>query len=263
MLSDDTFAKWCQEQAVSEKTEKLLVHIRSSPPSRLVQSSAGNMSGRYPSKTMGCTIQFESHRNELPFIYELDHDPEVLEFYDQPGRIKLVYQGKNRRVGVLHTPDFFVIRFDEAGWVECKMEDRLFQLAEQMPHRYHRNRDGTWSCPPGEAYAESYGLFYRIRSSREINWTYFRNLRFLQEYLCGPRLDIPIDVVTEISTKVMRNPGIKLLDLLQSLHAGSADDVYFLIATDKLYVDLHHALLPEPERVQVFPDEGTASGKKK
>lgn len=75
---------------------------------------------------MACTIQFESHRGELAFIYQLEHDPAVLEFYDQPGAIKLSYPGKDgkRRVTTWHTPDFFVIREDRAGWTECKMEER-------------------------------------------------------------------------------------------------------------------------------------------
>jgi hypothetical protein len=33
---------------------------------------------------MGVTIQFESHRVELAFIYQLEHDSSVLEYYDQP-----------------------------------------------------------------------------------------------------------------------------------------------------------------------------------
>lgn len=46
---------------------------------------------------MGATIQFESHRVELPIIYEFEYDEEVLEFYDQPSPIKLDYQRKNWR----------------------------------------------------------------------------------------------------------------------------------------------------------------------
>jgi putative transposase len=81
---------------------------------------------------MGCTIQFESHRGELAAIYQFEHDPAVLAFYDQPGAIKLVSPSKKgRQIGVLHTPDFFVIREDGCGWIECKMEDHLVQLAEQ------------------------------------------------------------------------------------------------------------------------------------
>ena len=71
---------------------------------------------------MGVTIQFESHRMELAMIYEMEYDADVLEYYDQPPAIKLNYRSAaGRRLGVMSTPDFFVIRADTAGWEECKM----------------------------------------------------------------------------------------------------------------------------------------------
>src|SRR2546428_4977257 len=82
------------------------------------------------------------------------------------GAIKLVYPSKTgRQIGVLHTPDFFVIREKSCGWIECKMEDQLVELAEHMPYRYEHTPDGLWQCPPGEAYAKAFGFFYRIQSS--------------------------------------------------------------------------------------------------
>ena len=36
--------------------------------------------------------------------------------------------------------------------------------------------DGKWYCPPGEDFARQFGLYYRLRSSAEINWVYQRNL---------------------------------------------------------------------------------------
>ena len=49
-------------------------------------------------------------------VYEYEHDQQVLEFYDQPPAIKLIYQAKNgRQVGVWHTPDYFVLRADGIG----------------------------------------------------------------------------------------------------------------------------------------------------
>jgi putative transposase len=38
---------------------------------------------------MGLTIQFQSHGVELPLVYEMEHDPGVLEYYDQPPSIPL------------------------------------------------------------------------------------------------------------------------------------------------------------------------------
>ncbi len=74
---------------------------------------AGNVSVRYPSRKMGVTIRAESHRVELAGLYEYEHDQQVLEFYDQPAAIKLVYQAKNgHQVSIWHTPDYFVLRTD-------------------------------------------------------------------------------------------------------------------------------------------------------
>ena len=89
MLSPEAFEQWCWRLGLSDEAKAVITHIRTSPPARHVQRSAGNMSGTYPSLTMDCGIQFESHRDELPFAYLIDHDPNVLEFYDQPaGEIK-------------------------------------------------------------------------------------------------------------------------------------------------------------------------------
>jgi putative transposase len=72
------------------------------------------------------------------------------------------------------------------GWIACKMEEQLVQLAEQMPRRYQHGLDGTWVCPPGSAYANLLGFFYRIQSSAQIDWVYQRNLCFLEDYLRSP-----------------------------------------------------------------------------
>lgn len=111
MFEPDQFCHWCQRLRFTERAEQVIQQIRSAPPARRVRSGRGNVSGRYPSRKMGVTIQFESHKNELARIQELEHDPDVIEFYDQPPPIKIAYPsaaGKN--LGVLHTPDFFVLR---------------------------------------------------------------------------------------------------------------------------------------------------------
>jgi putative transposase len=260
MLNEEAFEVWCLQHHLSEQAKIVVQRIRSSPPSRLVRGAAGNVSGRYPSKKMGCTIQFESHRGELAFIYQMEHDAAVLEFYDQPESIKLIYTGKTGKpVGIFHTPDFFVLRSDGAGWVECKMEEQLPQLADRMPHRYVRNVDRSWSCPPGEAYAGPFGLFYRIQSSAEIDWVYQRNLRFLEDYLRFSRPSIEPGVATAIRARVMSKPALTLLELLEGLQAGTSDDVYALIATEQLYVDLSHTPLADPQHVQVFVDREQAT----
>jgi putative transposase len=53
MLSEDEFEVWCFQHALSEQAKTVIRQIRSSPPSRLVRSAAGNVSGRYPSRENG------------------------------------------------------------------------------------------------------------------------------------------------------------------------------------------------------------------
>ena len=260
-LSKEGFEQWCRRLGLSDQAKVVITPIRTLPPARHVQNSAGNVSGTYPSLKMECAIQFESHRNELPFVYLIDHDPDVVEFYDQPaGEIKLKYRNQDdtRNVTARHTPDFFVVREDGAGWVECKMEDDLVRLAKEKPFRYQQHLDGSWFCPPGEAYAAQFGLTYRLFSSGEIDRTYIQNLRFLGDYLRGSPPPVSPDVALAICTVVMSQPGIRLLNLIKTLHRGKADDIYQLILTHQLYVDLLAVRLTDYGHVQVFLDQAQA-----
>jgi len=111
---------------------------------------------------MRVTIPFES-QIELGAISLMEYDAGVVEFYDQPApAFKLSYQTRSGgQAAPFHTPDFFVLRTDQAGWEEWKPEDQLRKLAEKRPFRYQQ-RDGQWVCPPGAAYAARFGLSYRV-----------------------------------------------------------------------------------------------------
>ena len=139
----------------------------------------------------------------------------VVEYWDQPPPIKLTYRTPaGRAIGVLHTPDFFVLRTDAAGWEEWKLEDDLRRLAERQPQRYCRTAEGRWRCPPGEAYAQAYGLSYQLRSSAEINWVFQRNMLFLEDYLRAEPAAIPPAVEETIRRVVAAQPGITLQAVL-------------------------------------------------
>lgn len=71
MLSPGDLASWYERLNIPDPTRSVINHIRSSGPARRVGSGYQNVSGRYPSKKMGVTIQFESHRVELAAIYDL------------------------------------------------------------------------------------------------------------------------------------------------------------------------------------------------
>jgi hypothetical protein len=58
---------------------------------------------------------------------------------------------------------------------------------------------------------------------------------------------------------VKDRPGVQLAALLDTLGEAHADDLYTLIASGRIYVDLHAAALAGPQQVQLFPDQETAS----
>ena len=89
MLTNTEFNTWCGKFSLVDEALALIQRIRHSQPTRLGNGLKGNVIGRYPSRKMGVTIQFDSHKNELAFIHEYDSEcevpeEEVLEFYDQP-----------------------------------------------------------------------------------------------------------------------------------------------------------------------------------
>jgi len=240
MLSPEAFAAWCERTEVSVQARSLIDRIRSSSPARRVGGGRSNVSGRYPSRKMGVTIQFESHRVELAGIYEMEHDPDVLEFFDQPITIKLDYESLGgRRVGVMHTPDFFVIRTRNAGWEEWKTEDELLRLAERCPNRYVLSEDGHWRCPPGETQAKIFELYYRVRSSRGINWVYQRNIQYLEDYLRFDSEQLRAGVRETVIALVSTNPGIRLSELFTAtMEQANRDEIHTLIALGEIHIDL-------------------------
>ena len=70
MLSEQDFAAWAKQIGLSDEALSVVAHIRRSNPVRRVGGGQTNVTGRYPSRKMGVTIQFESHRVELPTVYE-------------------------------------------------------------------------------------------------------------------------------------------------------------------------------------------------
>src|SRR5437763_3305473 len=155
MLTTEGFQAWCHHHQLPQETEELIASIRSSTPVRKVRGRASNVAGRYPSPKMQRSIQFESQHVELWAIYAMERDEQVLEYYDQPMRLPLRYRATSgHHTTQWHTPDFFVLRTTGGAFEEWKPVYALEALAVSLPHRYQRAGDGTWHCPPGEAWAQ-------------------------------------------------------------------------------------------------------------
>ncbi|WP_100012867.1 TnsA endonuclease N-terminal domain-containing protein [Lentibacillus sediminis] len=257
MLSEVEFLSWCEKNNISKDTQDYInKNIRFSQPARSVGGSGRSPSGKYPSKKMGVFIQWESKKVEGPAVLMMENDDTVLEFYDQPNRIKLNYvNNKGKNCGTLYTPDFFVIREDNAGWVEWKDENDLLILSKKQPWKYIKDDHGKWRCPPGEKFAKKLGLEFQVCINSSINWNLHRNFVFLDDYLRREKsLKLNLSILDEIRQVIFQNPGLSLKQLID--HSNDyfycADDVYASIVNHDIYVDLNEKSLADADSVKVF-----------
>jgi len=258
-MTPEAFHTWSQRLHLSSETEVLIASIRSSRPVRRVSGRAGNVTGRYPSPKMGVSIQFESDHVEFWAIYGMERDEDVLEFYDQASRIPLSYRAKSgRRTTQWHTPDFFVLRRESAGWEEWKQEHALDPLAKTQPARYQLAGTGQWHCPPGEAYAEQFGLTYRLRSSAEFHPLAIQNLKFLQDFWAHEVPPNPEQEALALA-HIQTHPGISLSELLATYPDLPVDVIWVLLSTRRAFTDLAATLLMRHDHVILFAEEWQVS----
>ncbi|MBW4558807.1 MAG: hypothetical protein KME59_23385, partial [Trichormus sp. ATA11-4-KO1] len=168
--------------------------------------------------------------------------------------IELNYISKsNRQVRTSHTPDFFVIEVNWVGWEEFKPISELIKKAQQQPNRYVQNEAGNWLCPPGEEYAQKYGLNYRLRTDIEQNVIRLRNYQWLEPYFQDEELDKNQSNNQRIVSIVKGSPGITCSELLLAITVISPDEINSLIAQEKLFINFNTAPLAEPDLVHIFP----------
>ncbi len=242
-----------------QKTQELLISIRSSPPSRTPGAHHGNMPVWYPSKKMQCIIKAESAKVEFAFLLAAEHDDAILEIWDQPPSIPLEYLDKHDRLQrPMHTADYFIFGREECGWIECKPTEELLRLEKTRPNRFVRDEQGVWHCPPGETFAATYGLTYRVWSSDQINWIAQDNAIYLEDYYqYAEQLHVPEQTLAVLFQLVDEQPGIMLTDLREAAEGIPADLINIAIARHNLYVDLGRYRLSEPAHTPVFRQENS------
>jgi putative transposase len=243
-----------------QKTQELLTSIRSSPPSRTPGAHHGNMPVWYPSKKMQCIIKAESAKVEFAFLLAAEHDHAILEIWDQPPSIPLEYADKRGHLQrPMHTADYFIFGREECGWIECKPLEELLKQEKTRPNRFVRDEQGAWHCPPGETFAATYGLTYRVWSSDQINWVAQDNAIYLEDYYQNvEQLYVPEQTLAVLFQLVDEQPGIMLADLREAAEDIPTDLINIAIARHDLSVDLGHYRLSEPAHTPVFLQEHLA-----
>ena len=90
MLNEAEFLFWCKRLSVIEKAQAIVAEVRSRHPTRRV-GGAQQRPWALSEPKNGRDDPVREPPGELPFVYELEHDATVLEYYDQPPSIPLSY----------------------------------------------------------------------------------------------------------------------------------------------------------------------------
>lgn len=241
--------------AIADRTKlraqgrEVLATIITSPPVRAVSGRGGNVRGLYPSRKMGCSVQYESRTCELFAIRIYELDAKVVAYCEQPFRMLLSVTGSKRRHKVPYTPDFFVVRDSGFTFVEAKPEESLARLVERFPFKWERN-NGKYRFPAAEQWARDHGFGFEVLCPADYPRAYRANLEYLDGDLRSDHV-VPDSVRRRIAKLVHANPGCTM-QRLASLAAVSVDAIRLLIARGTLFCDLESQLLAEPARCQVF-----------
>ena len=256
-LPEDALDRLLKRHGVTGQGRELVRRVRSSEPFRSVRPGPGHVTGAYPSRKMGRTLSYESLL-ELSCIMEFELlEGNAYELFDQPCKLVVRAPDKRGRQCPRPTlPDFLLIAEDFLGFVECKTEERLIELAREDPGRWSRDSSGTWRSLPAERAARRYGLGYRVRSSSSFRRTLLDNLAFLQDYLLPGRPSVDEAAARRVRDLVAAHVGLSLEQLL--LHTKDRETVYRMIAIGDLHVDLARHLLSHPHLSMVFVDAQTA-----
>ena len=221
-------------------------------PSRRVQAGRGNICARYPSRKMGRVIQAES-LIELAVVLNGEHTAAIAALLDQPPAVRLHYAlADGRRQPYWQTPDFLIIGDGLFRLVQCKTEADLRKLSARNPDRWVQEPSGRWRFPPGEEAAKELGFAFEVISDADIRPAYTANLPFLSRYLGSETADPDPAAVAGIRHRLEERPGITLLELIDD--GAAADDLYRMVATGTVYVNLEQDRLADTDLTRVFPD---------
>lgn len=254
-LADAKVDALCARLGVTTEGRRQLDRVRGGGPERLVRSRHRNAGGRFPSRKMGCVIQFESSVEQRAVMLLYEHDDAVLEFWDQPLALRLRYTRADGKVVAFdNTPDFLVVTRDGVFLDEWKTEAFLARESLRDPRRWVR-ADGGWECPPAAEAAARLGFAYRLRTSGEVDPVMEANVRFLAAYDRDPSA-VGAAARGAVLAAVASSPGVSTADLLaQVAGSATADDVNRMLLAGDLWFDWASVKLADTRFTRLFADE--------
>lgn len=254
MLSDAQLATYFDEHPLPLAGRQYIEQANRGP-SRRVGSGIAQIAVRYASARWRMTLQAESYTGEHGYVLTKELDEACVALLDQPPPRKVRWVPPSSRARVFNwTPDFLSLDLRGPQIIEFKPERNAKQLMLKRPGLWVQEGN-TWRCPPYEEATAELGIPFKVVTDLDLNFCLCDNIRFLLDYRNRPRPEADENRDHEIIEIVDRKIGITLDQLIPPLGPFNADDIYWLVVTKRIYIDLARAPLRYPTRCLVFPDK--------
>jgi len=234
--------------------EEYVLETLNSEPSREVgQFARKNVSGAYSSPSQGLTIQYESHTQELAWLFRWELDEEVIGFRDQPPVVELRKADKNGITRLSrYTPDFVVFRTDCLSVVEVKSEQELKKLSAKYPDQW-QFYDSAWHYLPAEEAFQTRGLLHEVCCLPTGHSIETSNINLLIQAQRSQSL-IKSKVKKKIQKLLSEFAWLSIADLKERVPNATSSDIYLMISNQDLFADLKNSLLTELDSCYVSTD---------
>lgn len=253
-MTESEYLAWEAQIDLPIQGKALLRRIRSSQPVRQSTGWGESVRGRYPSQKMQHMVSYDSHTVELSFIYLLENDDSVIEYYDQPPAFSIHWENdKGEAKYAPYTPDFVVIQKDRVIYVECKNDEFLQEALEKKPGKFIFS-EGIWTLPGAIEAARADGFEHAVWTpTKEIRMV--RNYAILDDYLSESLDSVPKEVIEKVKAEVKKRGRISLQSLRDTFQDVTADHLNVMILRKAIFVDLRKDLLIAPEATWAYESQ--------
>lgn len=234
---------------------RLVMDATKNAPVRQVSSKGGgNVITPFQSLKMQRPVETESSQIEFLAAVSHEYDPDVLEYYPQPCRLKFEVTDSDGEIHAIdHTPDFMLVHERSIVLEECKPWSKMNSLAKRYPWRYQLDADDKWRAPLIEQWLADRGIEYRIWTDRDVPKRRQENILMLADFLDPSAPSCPVDVEQRVRDALVDDAALHLIEVYERLNCRP-DDVFKLIADGLLISDIDVVPLEEPHRFRIYRD---------
>lgn len=214
-------------------------------------SGYASVKTEYQSAKMGTSINTESRTGELAFAIHLEHDPDVIGYYEQPPVVDCHRALKSGIIRLVpYRTDFLVLHKKGPCAVQIKPADKLDQLTEKSPDWILEGEN--YRDLAAERAFSALQLPHKVVCISQLSKLRTANISLLLQSLNGP---CPDAALTSSCLSHLRDTGVTSLGLLaEALGLMDLSPLLVLLAKRQIFTELSRFSLTEPDACFITAD---------